>query len=446
VPHGLRRLDGLLCLLRDAAPPFTLLSSISPVSRGQCPELNSVCTPWLCRNLYLASVFNHNTASTALGTFKLGPFDQICSHTSCSSCTNAQVHELRCSDVEGGVGQRPRAAMPPPSAPTLPRGTWPLGPGALHCALLWGTPGAGGSGCVFARGLPRNRIPSATDPRHFRLRPRPEVRRCRDTLASLGPHSPFDPRRLQCGAMCSGGRRGCCSCCSRCRWHCPARHIISHLFSQCSCCFFFEWTASEVVMVSCQVSHRHHRRFSPRLRVYDPLQHHTMVYGMQPARQAPSEQAPHGQATTEQTGWKEPAEPRALPARKACNPPEEAPVGQRALKPKACAPNYALSLFLYTVLYYTTPAVSFGSGGDSLSWCLGAPSKRSSGPRGKHMPLQARAPTVVPSVPIASLREYWPQSLVRGGGRSEHSSSANPRLMQLVPRPKAWPMHTPFAG
>eukprot|EP00670_Eutreptiella_braarudii_P010481 CAMPEP_0174310168 /NCGR_PEP_ID=MMETSP0810-20121108/2875_1 /TAXON_ID=73025 ORGANISM="Eutreptiella gymnastica-like, Strain CCMP1594" /NCGR_SAMPLE_ID=MMETSP0810 /ASSEMBLY_ACC=CAM_ASM_000659 /LENGTH=162 /DNA_ID=CAMNT_0015418001 /DNA_START=117 /DNA_END=604 /DNA_ORIENTATION=+ len=124
-----------------------------------------------------------------------------------------------------------------------------------------------------------------------------------------------------------------------------------------------------------------------------------MVYGMQPARQAPSEQAPHGQATTEQTGWKEPAEPRALPARKACNPPEEAPVGQRALKPKACAPNYALSLFLYTVLYYTTPAVSFGSGGGLAFMVFGGAEQTELRPKGQAHAASGTCPNSRPQRP-----------------------------------------------
>ena len=43
---------------------------------GTSPELHSVCTPSLCRNLYLASVPSYNSASTTHGTFELGPFDK----------------------------------------------------------------------------------------------------------------------------------------------------------------------------------------------------------------------------------------------------------------------------------------------------------------------------------------------------------------------------------
>ena len=72
-----------------------------------------------------------------------------------------------------------------------------------------------------------------------------------------------------------------------------------------------------------------------------------LVYSMRSNRQEPRERTGHGQAITEQTWPRSAMEPLVLSAPKAPFHPtlRDARVGLSALKPKANAPKYALSLF-----------------------------------------------------------------------------------------------------
>ena len=72
-----------------------------------------------------------------------------------------------------------------------------------------------------------------------------------------------------------------------------------------------------------------------------PLQHHVMVYNMQPNPPLPPRSREHGRATTEQTSPRSAVEPLALSTPKALYhvlPPGHREKDPKAFKPKAYAP------------------------------------------------------------------------------------------------------------